>query len=136
MKQRQIVRLSGGCAGLTVEPVMQDRLHATVRTRADFQTPRTGGLHAITVVSAHQTQDAQTGTEALLRMRPVAQDHIDERRRRGANRLGFFANALDRPLGMASMGLRHVLGQRRVPSARAAALMDGDPLTLVEALSG
>ena len=131
MKQRQIVGLSGGRTGLAVEPVMEDRLHAAVRTRADFQTARTGGLHAIMVVGADQAQNAQAGTEALLGMRPAAQNDIDESRRRGANRLSFFADALDRPLGMAPVRSRHVLGQRRMPPACAAALMNGVALTLV-----
>src|SRR6185437_15731051 len=70
------------------------------------------------------------GTKALFWMRPALQDQLAQRRRGGADRTGFAANALDGPVGVAPMARRHVIGDGGVPVIAAGAQMRGDPVAL------
>jgi hypothetical protein len=136
VQQRQFAVAFGRRRRLPVETVLQDRRHAAVGTRTDLKPARTSCLDAVAAVAAYQAQDAKTGAEALLGIWPGVQDQRRQPRCRSADRrLGplrgpSLADALDRPLGMAAVRLRHVFGQRRVPAARATTQMHRNPLAL------
>jgi hypothetical protein len=67
-------------------------------------------------------------------VRPRAQDDIDKRGGVGADRGGLAADALMRPVAIAPMRTRHVLGDGRRPVRAQAAAMTGDALAAVEDL--
>ena len=75
--RRRLGRLNGPAA---VETVVKDRLHRGQGARIDRQRPVAGGLEPFRAVTARQPQDAEAGAEALLGVRSVAQDDIDEDR--------------------------------------------------------
>jgi hypothetical protein len=82
-----------------------------------------------------QAQDADTGPVALFGVRPAFEDQGHELGGTRADRRGVVVDALDRPLGIAPVCSRHMLGDRRVPAASAAAQVHSNPLALVRFLS-
>src|SRR4051794_32427513 len=76
------------------------------------------------------SRKAKTGAEALFGVRPTLQDQLAQGRRGRADRGGFMANALDRPIGIAPVARRHVVGNGGMPVIAAGAQMCGDPLAL------
>jgi hypothetical protein len=120
---------------LAIELVVEDGSHRAVGQRADLDCPRGGGFQTIGAERPHQARNAEAGTEALFGMRSALQDQLAERGSSGADRSGLAANALDRPVGVTSMALWHVLGHRGVPMVAAGPQMSSDPLTLQKDLN-
>src|SRR3954452_10281668 len=120
---------------LAIELVVEDRAHRAVGQRADLDRPRGGGFEAIGAERPHQAHNAEAGTEALFGMRPALQDQLAQRGSSWADRSGLAANALDRPVGIASVARRHMLGHRGVPMVAAGTQMSSDPLTLQKDLN-
>src|SRR3979409_2490381 len=85
---------------------------------------------------AGEPDDAETGAEALFRMRALIEDQLAQRRGGRADRGCVLADALDGPAGVAPMTGCHVFRHGRVFVVAAHALMRGDPLALVENLDG
>ncbi len=83
-----------------------------------------------------EPQEPQAGAVALLRMQAVGQDGRGEGGCLGADGARPVRNARGRPFEMALMGLGHVGGEGRVPTAGVIAPMGADPLAAVEDLDG
>ena len=81
-----------------------------------------------------ETQDAEARAVALLGVRPIREDGLDEGRGLRADGAGPGDEARRRPLQVALMRLRHVGGVRGVPAAEMAADMDRDPLPAMKEL--
>src|SRR5580700_4100607 len=113
--------------GLAIELVVENGAHRAVGQGADLDCPRGGGFEAIGAEWPSQPDDAEAGPEALLRVGPALQDQLAECGGSWADRSGLAANALDRPVGIAPMARRHVLGDRGVPVVAAGAQMSGNP---------
>ena len=116
--------------------MLQDRLDRSVGTDADVETAIAGRFEPIGTVLPRQAQDAETGTVALLGVRPALQDQGGELGGARADCRRLTTDPLDRPLGIAPMGTRHVLGDGRVPPAPGAAQVNGDALAFAEQLDG
>ena len=65
--------------GLAIELVVEDRAHRAVSQRPDLDRPRGSGFEAIGTEGPHQSDDAEAGAEALLRVRPALQDELAQR---------------------------------------------------------
>src|ERR1700751_1066563 len=74
------------------------------------------------------------GAEALLGMRPRAQDHVDQHGAVGPDARGFAAYTLVRPVAIAAVRAGHVFGYRGRPMRPQAAPMAGDALAAGEDL--
>ena len=83
-----------------------------------------------------QAQDAEAGPIALLGVRPALQDQLGKLGGARTDRCRLAADPLDRPLGVAPVGTRHMFGERRMPAAPGAAQMHRDALALAEQLDG
>ena len=73
--------------GLTVESVVEDGLHGSVRSAPDAERPGAGSLESFGAVAFAEPEDAQTGSEAMLRMGPAVHDVLDEFRGAGSGLL-------------------------------------------------
>ena len=124
----------GRCGPLAIEVVLQDRVDGGVGARADLQRPAAGGLEPLGPVALGQPQDADAGAEALLGVRPLAQDDLDECRGVAPDLAGPPLEALRRPVGVAPVARRHVLAHRRVLAVRGRAHVRGDALAAMEHL--
>jgi hypothetical protein len=62
----------------TIQVVAQDRDDGAVGARADIDPALTRSLDAIGAVAAHQTEDAETGAEALLGVRFGGEDQLHQ----------------------------------------------------------
>jgi hypothetical protein len=80
MDDRRVVRGTGIC-GASIELVVEDGTNRPVGERADLDGARGGGFQACDAERPRQAQDAEAGSEALLRMRPLLQDQLTERPR-------------------------------------------------------
>jgi hypothetical protein len=98
--------------------MLQDRFDRAVGGGADVAAAAAGGLDACRAVTAREPQDAETGTEALFGVRLCRHDRLDEGDGGGTDFGRFPSHPGRRPLGVAPVGARHVLGNRRVPAAR------------------
>src|SRR3954465_1741806 len=74
--------------GLAIELFVEDRAHRAVGQRTDLDGARGRRFETIGAERPHQAHDAQTGTEALLGMRPALQDQLAQGGRSGADRSG------------------------------------------------
>src|SRR5438067_12417375 len=78
MEDRRVVR-GTLVRDVSIELVVEDGAHRSVGERADLDGPRGGGFQTCDAERPRQTQDAEAGSEALFRMRPLLQDEIAER---------------------------------------------------------
>src|SRR6516164_6761084 len=86
---------------LPIELVVEDGFDGPIGPCADLDSALGGGLEAGGAEGSGEADDAQTGAIALLGMGPALQDLLAQRRRCGTDLVGVFANALDRPAGIA-----------------------------------
>ena len=96
--------------GLLVKIVFENRFDTLVRTGTDTDGAATGGFEPAITIAFAQPHDAQTGAEALLRMRPRSEDGFDHL---GGGLARFRCpehEALGRPVRIVLVGLRHVGG--------------------------
>ena len=108
----------GGARRLAISVGLQDRIDRAVGSRADLQRPTAGGLHPLGPVALDEPHDADAGAEALLGVRALAQDDLDQCRGLGADLTGLPRNPLQRPIGVALVARRHVIAHRRVLAIR------------------
>ena len=107
---------SAAAAGrLTVEVVLQDRIDGGEGARADLKRPAAGGLEPVAAIALDQPNDADRRAEALLGMRALAQNDLDQRCGIAPDLAGLAPDPLRRPVGIAPMARRHVLAHRGVP---------------------
>src|SRR6202047_4471497 len=113
---RRLVR--GRCVPLAISVGLQDLVDRAVGSRADLQRSAASGLQPLGPVTLDEPHDADAGAEALLGVRALAQDDLDQRRGLGADLAGLPRNPLRRPIGVALVARRHVLAHRRVLTVR------------------
>src|SRR5215471_15263431 len=70
----------GGCRPLAIEVVLQDGVDRAVGTRTDLERTTASGFEPFAAIALGEPQDADTSAEALLGMRALLQDDLDERR--------------------------------------------------------
>ena len=114
--------------------VLQDGGDRVVGAGAEHQRAGAGGVDPRRAVAFDQAENADAGAEPLLGMRPRAQDHIGQDGGVVADRGGLAADALMRPVAIAPVRTRHVLGDGGRPMRPGAAAMAGDPLAAMEDL--
>lgn len=93
---------------VVVESVGEDRLDASVAMGADGQRPCGGGFEAFVAVALRQAQDAEAGTECLLRVTARVEHGGDEPRGVRSDLLGPADKSLRGPLAHTSVLLGHV----------------------------
>src|SRR5215831_19871963 len=134
MVERQLADVGRSRRRPAVETVLEDRIDAAVGAGAELQTTLARGFEPAGAILPGEPQNAQTGSEPLLRMRSAFEKDRCQLGRVGANGSGVPPNPIDCPAGIAAMGARHVFRQCGVATADAAAHMAGNALTLVEQL--
>src|ERR1700737_4190624 len=77
MEDRRAIRCL--VRGVPIELVVEDGTDRSVGERADVDGARGGGFQTCDTERSCQAQDAKTGSEALLGVRPVLQDELAER---------------------------------------------------------
>src|SRR5437867_5946457 len=135
MEDQRAVRSTLVC-GVSIELVVEDGTERAVGERADLDGARGGGFQTCDAERPRQPQDAEAGSEALLRMRPLLQDEIAECRGCRSDEGGVPADAADGPVGVTAMAGWHVGGGGRVLAVAARSQVHGDPLALDEDLHG
>ena len=101
-----------------IEVIFEDRVDRAVGARADLERPAAGGFEPFTPIALGEPHDANAGAEALLRVRALAQDDLDQRRSVAADCTSLPAQALRRPVGITLVARRHVLAHRRMLAVR------------------
>jgi hypothetical protein len=124
----QQLALPSSSGRLLVEPMLEDRLGRSVGTGADVEAAVASRFQPVGAVLVAQAQDADASAVALPGVRPAFEDQLGELGGAGADCRRVDANACKRPLGIAPMGARHVLGECRMPATPGAAQMHRDPL--------
>ena len=119
-----------------VDVVFQDRGDRAVGETIDLEGAAAGGFETIGSIALAQAKDAETGAKALLGMRLLFEDGLDQAGRVRADGLGILLQALMGPAGVAAMRARHVLARRGVPPLLAGAEMARDPAASIEELDG
>ena len=94
--------------------VLQDRVDRAVRARADIERAGASGFELLAAIGLGESQDVDTGAEALLGVRALAQDDLDQCRGVAADLAGLPPQALRRPISIAPVARRHVLAHRRM----------------------
>src|SRR6202142_1775944 len=119
-----------------IEAALKDRTDRGDGASLDEDAASAGRIDARVVVAPGQRQDTEAGAKALLGMRPCSDDGLEKRRGRGADLLAGRDQASRRPLAVAAMGARHMIGNRGVAVPVGRTGVAGDPLALVEDLDG
>lgn len=117
-----------------IKSVLEDRTDRGDGASLDEDAASTGCIDARIVVAPGQRQDAEAGAKALLGMRPGSDDSLEKGSGRRTNPLAGCDQPSRRPLAVAAMGARHVIGNRRVAAPVGRTGVARDPLTLVENL--
>src|SRR5215467_5074247 len=91
VEQRDVV--DGWWRRRSVELVIEDRAHRAIGQGADLDGSGRGGFEASGAERPKQADDAETGAEALFRMRPTLQDQIAKGSGGWADRSSGAANA-------------------------------------------
>src|SRR5260370_36991528 len=109
MEDRHAVRgaLLGGVA---IEIVVEDRLDRSVGPGADIESPRRGGLDALHAERFDQSDDTETGAEALFGMRALVEDQLAQSGTGWPGRGGVTAGAVGGSVGGTAIGGGHGLG--------------------------
>ena len=117
-----------------IEAVLQDRVDMAIGARADGDRARARGLEPLGAVALGEAQDAEARAVALLGVRAIGEDRLDQLLGGGPDALGPVDDPRRRPLQVLLVGLRHVRRDRRVAAALAAARMRGHALAALEDL--
>src|SRR6201999_2300356 len=134
VRYRRPVR--GRCRPLAIEVVLENRIDRAVGARPDLERAGTSGFETFAATRLGQPQNAGAGAEALLGVRALPQNGLDERRGVAADLAGLPPQPLRRPIGIAPVARRHVLAHRRVLAVGGRAHMCGNALAVVEDLDG
>ena len=114
MRNRRLVR--GGCGPFGIEVGLEDRVDRGVGTCADLKRPAARRLQPLPAVTLGQADDADRGAEALLGVRALAHDDLDQRRGIAPDLADLSSDPFRRPIGIAPMAARHVLTYCGVPA--------------------
>src|SRR5437899_7565690 len=101
-------RRRGRRRGEPVEAVLEDRVDVAIGAGLDGAGPGARRFEPLQAVALGQAQDAEARAIALLGMRTVREDLLDQGGRLGADRARPVDEARRRPLQMALVRLRHV----------------------------
>src|SRR6266702_587845 len=93
-----------------------------------------GSVDALWPIALHKSENPDGRAKALFGMRPRAQDDFDQSVRVGPDLGGIATNALMRPVTVAPVGARHMLGDGGRPMGQCAAQMGRDTLAAQEDL--
>ena len=130
---RRAVRSPLPCPAIKI--VLEDRVDGCVGARADLDRPATGRFQALRPVCLSEFDDADTCPEALLGMRFMTHDNVDERLGGGTDFAGLAHDPLRCPVGVTAMCTWHVLAHRRVPFIGGPTHMGGDTLAVIKDLN-
>ena len=97
-----------------VKAVLQNRLHVAVGACADTDGAFARGLEALVSVLLLETEDPEARAVALLRVRAVFEDRLDQLPRLRADGLPPVDKSRGRPFHVLAVRLRHVRGDGRV----------------------
>src|SRR3990167_8718016 len=97
--------------------MFEDRVDMPIGARADGDGAGAGGLEAGVAVALGEAQDPEAGAVALLGVRPIGEDGLDEGGGLRADRAGPRDEARRGPLQMVLMRLGHVGRVGGVPAA-------------------
>src|SRR5579863_7469040 len=122
--------------GLPIELVIEDGANRAISERTDLDGACRGNLEPRDTERPRQTENAETGTEALLGMGPVLQDQVAKCGRCRPDQGRVPADAGDGPSGIAPMAGWHVIGDGGVFAITAAALVDGNAFAFGKYLDG
>ena len=122
--------------GEPIETVFEDRVDMAVGAGVDAAGARARRLEPGGAVALGEPQEAETGAIALLGVRPVGENRLDEGGGLCADRARPGDDARGRPLEVALMGLRHMGRLGGVPAAHDAAEMSGHALAAMEEFDG
>src|SRR5438128_2017838 len=114
--------------GEPIEAVLEHGVDMPVGAGADRDGAGAGGLQARLAIPLAEPQEAEARAVALLGMRAVGENRVDEDRRLWADGAGPGDEARGGPLQVALMGLGHVGRVGGVAAAEMAADVGGDPL--------
>src|SRR5271165_6744121 len=103
---RRLLRLGSRLIGA----VLQDGGDGLVGAGVKQKGAAAGGVDPLWPIALHQSENPDGGAEALFGMRARAQDDVDQSVGVGADLGGITTNALMRPVAIAPMGARHMLG--------------------------
>src|SRR6202011_3842478 len=103
-----------------------------VGARPDLESAGASGFETLAATSLDEPQDADAGTEALLGVRALPQDDLDQRRGVAPDLAGLPPQPLRRPVGIAPVARRHVLAHRRMLAVGGRAHMRGNALAAME----
>src|SRR5260370_9463391 len=133
MEDRHAVRgaLLGGVA---IEIVVEDRLERSVGPGADIESPRRGGLDALHAERFDQSDDTETGAEALFGMRALVEDQLAQSGTGWPDRGGVTPDAVHRPVGVTAMAGGHLLAPSAVLAIAAEHQQAAHPLPLAQHL--
>src|SRR5215470_8432458 len=87
-----------------------------VKERAPISSA--GGLQPIRAIALGQAEDADGGAKALLGVRALAHDDLDQRSGVASDLAGLAGDPLRCPIGVAAMARRHVVANRGMPPVR------------------
>ncbi len=122
--------------GVLVEALVEDGFHALIAGGIEVQGPTTGGLQSLIPVGCAQPQNAQAGAEALLRVRPRAEDDRDQLSRGRASLLSPVHQTFRCPAGRVPMCPGYVLGERGMAPLQRGSPVTGTPCVVVQQLQG
>src|SRR5947209_16725720 len=116
VRYRRPVR--GRCRPFAIEVVLQDRVDRAVGARTNLERPAASSFEPLMAIGFGEPQDADAGAEALLGMRALPQDDLDQRGGVAADRARLPPDALWRPVGIAPVARRHVFAHRGMLAVR------------------
>ena len=112
------LRIGRRLQNLAVQVIFQNRFQALVGADLERHGAPRGGFYARVRVLVPEPDDAQAGAEALLRMRSLAQNDLDQRRCLRPDLVRPSLDALRRPVGIAPVARRHMFAYGRVAAVR------------------
>src|SRR3984893_1942859 len=124
----------GRCRPLAIEVVLEDRVARAVGARPDLESTGASGFETLAATGLDEPQDADAGAEALLWVRALPQDGLDQRRGVAPNLAGLPPQSLRRPVSIAPVARRHVLAHRGMLAVGGRAHMRGNALAAIEVL--
>ena len=134
MNYRRPVR--GGVRPSAIEVGLQDRGDRSVGAGADLEGAGAGRLQPLMSKAGRVPQDTDRGAEALLRMRSLAQNDLDQRRCLRPNLVRPSLDAFRRPVGIAPVAGRHMFAHGRVFAVGRRTHVDRDAIAAMEQLDG
>src|SRR5262252_9121293 len=136
VRMRNCRPVRGGRGPFGIEVVFEDRMDGAEGARPDRERALAGRLNALPAIALGQPDDADRSAKALLWMRALAHDDLDQRRRIAADLAGLPSDPLRRPIGVAAMARRHVLAHRGVAPVGRRSQMRRDTLAAMEDFYG